>query len=72
MSKYIELNTDLLLLAAEDSERSRKEAAERIRKLSPEERRNLRAAIQRLDYLPDDVFLSEQREKRIEPNHVAQ
>jgi len=45
MNKYIEIDSDLLLLAAEDSERSRREAAERIRKLSPEERRDLRAAL---------------------------
>ena len=66
MSKYTELDSDLLLLAAEDSKRSHKLAAERIRKLSPEERRDLRAAIQRLDYLLDDVTLEEFRHERIE------
>jgi hypothetical protein len=64
MSKYTEIDTDLLLLAAEDSERSRQEAAERIRKLSPEERRDLRAACQRLDNLIDDTWLDELRERR--------
>jgi len=64
MSKYTELDTDLLLLAAEDSERSRQKAAERIRAMTPKERRDLRAACQRLDNLVDDVWLEELREKR--------
>jgi hypothetical protein len=45
-------------------ESNRKEAAEKIRKLSPEGRRDLRAALQDLDYLLDDVWLEELREKR--------
>lgn len=64
MGKYIEIDADLLLLAAEDNERSRQEAAERIRKLSPEERRDLRSAMQRLNNLLDDVTLAEMRERR--------
>jgi len=39
-------------------------AAELIRKLGPEARRDLRAALQDLDYLLDDVWLEELREKR--------
>jgi hypothetical protein len=61
---YTEIDSDLLLLAAEDSERSRGEASERIRKLTPEERRDLRAACQKLDNLIDDVWLEEMRERR--------
>ena len=64
MSKYTEIDTDLLLLAAEDSECSRQEAAERIGNLSPEERRDLRAACQRLDNLVEDTWIDELREKR--------
>jgi hypothetical protein len=61
---YTELDSDLLLLAAEDSEHSRQEAAERIRKLSPEERRDLRAACQTLHNLIDEVWLEEMRQRR--------
>lgn len=66
MSKYTELGTDLLLFAAEDSERSHKEAVERIRAMTPEERRDLRAACQNLDALIEETWLEELREKRIE------
>ncbi len=64
MSKYAEIDSDLLLLAAEDSDRSRKLAAERIRAMTPQERRDLRAACQTLDNLIDDVWLEELRERR--------
>jgi hypothetical protein len=64
MDKYIEIDGDLLLLTAEDSERSRSEAAERIRAMTPEERRDLRAACQRLDRLVENVWFEESREKR--------
>jgi hypothetical protein len=46
-------------------------AANLIRKLDATGRRDLRATLQQLDYLLDDVFLSEQREKRIKNNHVC-
>jgi len=39
-------------------------AAELIRKLSPEARRDLRAACQDLDNLIDDVWIEERREER--------
>jgi hypothetical protein len=39
-------------------------AAELLRKLGPEARRDLRAACQDLDYLIDDVILAEMRERR--------
>jgi hypothetical protein len=63
-NKYREIDADLLLLAAQDTDRSRQEAAERIRKMSAEERSDLRAAMQQLDYLLDDVYLEMSREKR--------
>lgn len=37
-----------------------------IRKLGPEARRDLRAALQKLVYMLDDITLEELREKRIE------
>ena len=51
-----------LVLAGGES--SRKEAAELIRKLGPEARRDLRAACQNLDNLIDEVWLEESRERR--------
>ncbi len=67
MGKYTEIDSDLLLLVAEDSERSGQEAAERIRAMTPEQRRDLRAACQRLDNLVEDVWIEELREKRQTP-----
>jgi len=43
---------------------NRRLAAKLIRKLSPEARRDLRAACQDLDNLIDDVWLEELRERR--------
>ena len=45
-------------------ESARIEAAELIRKLSTEARRDLRAALQETDHLLDDVILAEMRERR--------
>jgi hypothetical protein len=45
-------------------ESNRQAAAEKIGLLSPEARRDLRAALQDLDNLVDDVWLEELREKR--------
>jgi hypothetical protein len=57
MAEYIELNADLLLLAAEDGDYNRKEAASRIANMTPDERRLLRRAIETLDELLDaDAF----------------
>jgi hypothetical protein len=50
-----------LLLAGGDSGKLR--ASELIRKLSPEARRDLRAALQVTDELVDDVWLQELRER---------
>jgi hypothetical protein len=66
--KYTEMDTDLLLLAAQDNERSRSEAAKRIRAMTPQERLALRAALQTLDYLIDSVWLDELRDRRIRTN----
>lgn len=43
---------------------SKREAAELIRRLGPQARRDLRAALQELDELLDDVSLAEMRERR--------
>jgi hypothetical protein len=43
---------------------NRRLAANLIRKLDAESRRDLRTALQDLDYLLDDVWLEELREKR--------
>jgi hypothetical protein len=51
-----------LMLAG--NEPARLEAAEIIRKLDAEARRDLRAALQDLDELLDDVTLAELRERR--------
>jgi len=51
-----------LILAG--GEASRLKAAELIRTLSPTAKRDLRATIQTIDYVLDDVFLAELREKR--------
>jgi hypothetical protein len=64
MGRYTEIDTDLLLLAAEDSDRGREEARERIRKMTPEEIRDIRAAMQKLDYLLDDTILKKMAERR--------
>jgi hypothetical protein len=45
-------------------EPARLEAAEMIRKLGPEARRDMRATCQDLDNLLDDVILAEMRERR--------
>ena len=45
-------------------EAGRLEAAELIRKLSTEARRDLRAVLQETDHLLDDVILQEMRERR--------
>jgi hypothetical protein len=53
------------LVLTGDGEYSRKREIELIRKLDAVGRRDLRAALQRLDYLLDDVTLEEFRQKRI-------
>lgn len=58
--KQIETFT-LILLGGEGN---KLKAAELIRSLNPESRRDLRAACQDLDNLIDDVWLQDLREKR--------
>jgi hypothetical protein len=50
-------DADLLKLAAEGGDRSRKEASRRIRKMNSDQRRILRMALSRLDSLLDEVAL---------------
>jgi hypothetical protein len=50
------------ILASGESNKLR--AAEAIRKLDARARRDLRATLQELDYLLDDIFLEERREAR--------
>jgi len=54
----------IFTLMAAPSESNRSEAAELIRKLSPEGRRDLRATASSIDELLDDIILAEMRERR--------
>ena len=54
----------IFTLMAAPSESNRIEAAELVRKLGPEARRDLRAACQTIDELLDDMILAEMRERR--------
>jgi hypothetical protein len=65
---YIEIDTELLLLAAQDGEHSRGELMRRISEMKPDERRCLRRAIERLDAALDQVIISERLE-RIRKEH---
>jgi hypothetical protein len=57
MNDYTEIDTDLLLLAAEGGDYNRREIAERISNMSAEERRTLRRALSILDECLDaDAF----------------
>ncbi len=60
----LETRNEVFALASVGGDSNLKLAAERIRKMSAEERRDLRAACQTLDELLDDVFLAESRERR--------
>lgn len=51
---YREMDTDILLLAAEDRERA---AKERLRAMTPDEWRDLRQACIKLDDWLDDIIL---------------
>ena len=61
---YIELDADLLLLAAEGGDRNLIEALRRIRVMSAVARRELRQAIERLDGLLDEVALEIHLQRR--------
>jgi hypothetical protein len=56
---YIELDSDLLLLAASASERDRAEVIARIEDMTPAERRLLREAVTRLDDWLDAAALDQ-------------
>ena len=56
--------TSIFTLVLGGGEAGRLEAAELIRKLSTEQRRDLRAALQETDHLLDTVILSEMAERR--------
>jgi hypothetical protein len=60
---YIEIDTDLLLLAAQDGEPNRGEIVRRIQEMTPGERLCLRRAIERLDSALDSVIISERLER---------
>jgi hypothetical protein len=62
----LEIRGELFALCSAGVDASLKRAAGIICKLSAEERLNVRAGIERLSYLMDDVFLDECRQKRIE------
>jgi len=66
MSNEFDAMVEVFALILDGGESNLAEASDLIRKLGPEDRRDLRAGLQQLDYLLDDVFLSEQRAKRIE------
>jgi len=54
----------IFTLMLDAGESSKREAAELIRKLGPEQRRDLRATCQETDELLDDTILAEMRERR--------
>jgi hypothetical protein len=60
------VQTEIFTRILVGGESNKLRAIELIRKLDAVGRRDLRAGIQTLDYLMDDVFLAERREKRIE------
>jgi hypothetical protein len=64
----LEIRGELFALCSEGGEADMNRAAGIIRKMSPEERRNVRAGIQQLDHLLDDISLNEMRDRRIS-NH---
>jgi hypothetical protein len=68
MKRHPETTDDMISIftaALTGGESNRQLAAKLIRRLTPEAKRDLRASIQDLDYLMDDVFLEQLREKRI-------
>jgi hypothetical protein len=59
-----ETQTEIFALVLAGGESNRQAAAEKIRELGPEARRDLRAALQDLDNILDDTILAELRERR--------
>jgi len=60
----LKLQISIFTLTLIGGDGNRQTAAEKIRELSPEAGRDLRAACQDTDCLIDDVWLEELREKR--------
>jgi hypothetical protein len=54
---YTEIDTELLLLAASDSDRDHQEACDRLCDMRPEELKLLRVAVSRLDEMLDALAL---------------
>jgi hypothetical protein len=54
---YVEIDSDLLLLAAEGGDMNRKEVVARIQDMKPAERRVLRDAITTLDECFDEAVM---------------
>jgi hypothetical protein len=54
---YTEVDTELLLLVASDSDRDHQEAADRLSDMTPDELRVLRNAVSRLDGMLDALAL---------------
>jgi len=63
-TEIIETQIEIFNRALVGGESSKLRAAEAIRKLDARARRDLRATLQELDYLLDDIFLEERREAR--------
>jgi hypothetical protein len=63
-ARALDVMIEIFTLTLAGNEPARLEAAELIRKLDPAGRRDLRAALQDLDNLLDDVTLAEMRERR--------
>jgi hypothetical protein len=60
----LEIRGELFALCSAGGDANLKRAAAIICRLSAEERRDVRAGVQQLDYLMDDIILEQQREKR--------
>jgi hypothetical protein len=54
---YTEIDTELLLLAASDSDRDQQEVADRLCDMTPAELKTLRVALARLDGMLDALAL---------------
>jgi hypothetical protein len=61
----LELRAELFALCMTTNKADLKRAGAIIRKLSAQERQAVRAGLQQLSYLMDDIFLDECRQKRI-------
>ena len=68
---YVEIDTELLLLAARGGDRCLAEVERRLIEMTPAERHALRQAIERLDSTLDGVIISE-RLRRIREDRERQ